>query len=64
MGAGIWFVFMLVLFVGMVVWVDDIPKDTRLLEHADIRYARVKQGLAVLAVIGVLTIPLFSWLFD
>lgn len=63
MGAGIWFVFMLGLFVGMVAWVDDIPKGMSILDHADLRFTRVKQGLTALAIIGVATVPLFMWFF-
>ena len=63
MGAGIWFVFMLGLFVGMVAWVDNIPKGMSILDHADLRFTRVKQGLTALAIIGVATAPLFMWFF-
>lgn len=64
MGAGIWFFFMLALIVVMMAWVDNIPKGMSILDHADLRFTRVKQGLTVLAIIGVVTVPLFVWLFD
>ena len=61
MGAGIWFIFMVFVMMGVQFYAEganDIAEKMSAYDEANFKYKRVCRGLVVAAILGLIALPI------